>query len=182
MTRIRYQVAVSLDGYIAGQNGEADWIVMDADIDFGALFAEFDTFLIGRRTFAVAGAMGSAGSGSKTFVFSRTLRPEEHSTVTIVPEVSEATVAPIRAQAAKDIWLFGGGTLFRSFLDAGLVDSVELAVMPVLLGGGVPLLPHPAQQTNLVLTGHRVYKTGVVSLEYAVKKPRRGGRGKSSPA
>jgi hypothetical protein len=54
--------------------------------------------------------------------------------------------------------------------------------MPVLLGGGVPLLPHPAQQTNLVLTGHRVYKTGVVSLEYAVKKPRRGGRGKSSPA
>ena len=87
MTRIRYQVAVTLDGYIAGPNGEADWIVMDADIDFGVLFAEFDTFLIGRRTFAVAGAMGSAGSGSKTFVFSRTLRPEEHSTVTIVPEV-----------------------------------------------------------------------------------------------
>jgi dihydrofolate reductase len=95
-----------------------------------------------------------------------------HPNVTIVAEVSEATVAPIRAQAAKDIWLFGGGTLFRSFVDAGLVDSVELSVMPVLLGGGVPLLPHPAQQTNLVLTAHRVYKTGVVSLEYAVEKRR----------
>ena len=89
-------------------------------------------------------------------------------------------MAPIRAQAAKDIWLFGGGTLFRSFLDAGLVDRVELAVMPVLLGGGVPLLPHPAQQTNLMLTGHRVFKTGVVSLEYDVKKRRSDERGKRS--
>ena len=172
MKRLRYQVAVSLDGYIAGPKGEADWIIMDPDIDFDALFAEFDTFLMGRRTFAAVGAMGSAGSGANTVVFSRTLRPDEHPNVTIVPEVSEATVAPIRAQAAKDIWLFGGGTLFRSFLDAGLVDSVELSVMPVLLGGGVPLLPHPAQQTKLVLTGHRVYKTGVVSLEYAVEKRR----------
>jgi dihydrofolate reductase len=79
-------------------------------------------------------------SGAKTFVLSRTLRPGEHPGATIVAEVSAATVAPIRAQAVKDIWLFGGGTLFRSFLDAGLVDTVEVAVMPVMLGGGVPLL------------------------------------------
>jgi len=128
----------------------------------------------------VTGAMGPAGSVSKTFVFSRTLRPDEHPNVTIVPEVSEATVTPIRAQAAKDIWLFGGGTLFRSFLDAGLVDSIEVAVMPVVLGGGVPLLPHPARQTTLALTGQRAYRSGVVSLEYAVKKPRQAERKASS--
>lgn len=170
MPRIRYQVAMSLDGYIAGPKGEADWITMDPDIDFDALFAQFDTFIMGRRTFEVAGAGGScASSGARTFVFSRTLRPEDHPAVTICPEVSAATVATIRAQAVKDIWLFGGGTLFRSFLDAGLVDTVEVAVMPVLLGGGVPLLPSPAREAKLALTGHRIYNSGIVLLEYRVR-------------
>ena len=171
MPRIRYQVAVSLDGYIAGPKDEADWIIMDPEIDFEGLLAQFDTFIMGRRTFAVAGTMGSAESRQKTFVFSRTLLPEEHPNVTVVTEVSEATVASIREQAVKDIWLFGGGTLFRSFLDAGLVDTVEVSVIPVLLGGGVPLLPQPANRTKLSLSGHRIYKTGIMSLEYAVKKP-----------
>ena len=51
LRRIRYQVAASLDGYIAGSKGEADWIITDPDIDFHAHFAQFDTVLIGRRTF-----------------------------------------------------------------------------------------------------------------------------------
>lgn len=175
MPRIRYQVAMTLDGYIAGPKGEADWIIMDPEIDFGGLMAQFDTIFMGRRSYNASGAMGFGGSGQKTFVFSRTLRPDEDPNVTIVSEVSEASVAPIRAQAVKDIWLFGGGTLFRSFLGAGFVDTVEVAVIPVLLGAGVPLLPSPANRTELTLTGQRVYKTGIVSLEYTVKKrlPRR---------
>ena len=166
--RIRYQVAVSLDGYIAGPKGDADWIIMDPDIDFEALFAQFDTFLMGRRTFEAAGAMSSSDSGAKTFVFSKSLEPQRHPSVTIIPEVSEETLAPIRAQATKDIWLFGGGNLLRSFLEAGQVDAIEVAIVPVLLGGGVPLLAHPAQQTKLELKSHRVYGSGIVSLEYAV--------------
>lgn len=168
MPRIRYQVAVSLDGYIAGPKGEADWIIMDPEIDFSALFAQFDTFIMGRRTFETAGAMAAFGSGAKTFVFSRSLDPEDYPNVSIVPEVSQETVAPIRAQATKDIWLFGGGVLFQSFLDTGLVDTVEVAIIPVLLGGGVPLLPHPAQRTQLTLRSQRAYKSGIVSLEYAI--------------
>ena len=169
MARIRYQVAMSVDGYIAGPKDEADWIIMDPDIDFEALFAQFDTFLMGRRTFElVAAGGGSLSMGGRSFVFSRTLRPQDHPQVTIVPEVSAASVAPIRAQATKDIWLFGGGTLFRSFLDAGLVDTMEVAVIPVLIGGGVPVLPNPARQASLTLTGHRIYGSGIVLLEYAV--------------
>lgn len=81
----------------------------------------------------------------------------------------EETVAALRAEPGKDIWLFGGGSLFRSLLNAGLVDTVEVAIMPVLIGGGIPLLPPPASETKLTLTNHRVYKTGIVSLEYAIQ-------------
>ena len=73
------------------------------------------------------------------------------------------------AEPGKDIWLFGGGSLFRSLLAARLVDTVEVAVIPVLLGGGIPLLPPPTQQAKLRLVGNKVYKTGIVSLEYAVE-------------
>ncbi len=172
MRRVRYQVATSLDGYIAGPQGEADWIITDPDIDFRALFAQFDTALIGRRTFeAMArGKKKAAGlPGMRTFVFSRTLRPRDYPKVTVVAENAEQTVSALRAESGKDIWLFGGGLLFRSLLGAGLVDTVELAVIPVLLGEGIPLLPAPARIAKLTLTGHKVYKTGIVLLQYAVQ-------------
>ena len=171
MRRIRYALAASLDSYIAGPKGEADWIIMDPDIDFRALFDQFDTVLIGRRTFeGMARGKKKAGAipGMKTLVFSRTLRQRDYPKVTIVAEQSKETLTTLRAESGKDIWLFGGGLLFRSLLDAGLVDTVEVAVIPVLLGGGIPLLPPPAQQTKLKLTGHTVYKTGIVALVYAI--------------
>ncbi len=73
MRRIRYVVAASLDGYIAGPKGEADWIIMDSEIDFGAFFSQFDTIAMGRRTFEVIATHGkSYGTpGIRTFVFSQ---------------------------------------------------------------------------------------------------------------
>jgi dihydrofolate reductase len=171
MRQVRYSVAMSLDGYIAGPNGEANWIVMDPTIDFAAIFKQFDTFLIGRRTFE---PMMRAGKGStpgmKTFVFSRTLRQEDYPKVTVVADKVADTVSALKQGAGKDIWLFGGGSLFRSLLAEGLVDRVEVAIVPVLLGGGIPLLHPPALQTKLRLTSHKVHPSGIVGLEYAVEK------------
>ena len=171
MRKVCYAVAMSLDGYIAGPNGEADWIIMDPDIDFDALFEQFDTFLLGRRTFEAMGKAGQVGSpGVKTLVFSRTLRQQDYPKVTIVAERAEETIAALRAEPGKDIWLFGGGLLFRSLLEARQVDKVGVAIMPVLLGGGIPLLPPQSRETKLKLTSHKVYeKTGTVALEYEVQ-------------
>ena len=168
MRRVRYQVASSLDGYIAGPNGEYDWIIMDPDIDFGALFAEFDTLLMGRRTYEVSGAVSPE---MKVFVFSRSLRQEDHPGVTIVSDRVKETVEELRAQPGKDIWLFGGGELFRSLLELDCVDTVEPAVIPVLLGGGVPLLPGPFGKRSLSYAGQHLYKkSGIVLLRYDVVK------------
>ena len=167
MRRVRVSVAMSLDGYIAGPNGENDWIVMDPEIDFGALLGAFDTILLGRKTYEATRQHGGSGMpGMEAFVFSRTLRQEECQGVTVSSNPS-VTLAKLRESPGKDIWLFGGGELFRSMLEQGLVDSVELAVIPVLLGSGISLLPHSAKQSKLRLAKHRIYpKTGTVSLEY----------------
>jgi dihydrofolate reductase len=167
MRRVRLSVAMSLDGYIAGPNGESDWIVMDPDIDFGSLMGAFDTVLLGRKTFDATRHYGGGGMpGMQVYVISRTLRHCDCPGV-IVSENPAETVATLKAAQGKDIWLFGGGELFGSLLELGLVDVVEVALIPVLLGSGVPLLPHSAMQARLRLVKHRVYeKTGTVSLEY----------------
>jgi len=168
MRRIRYRVAMSLDGYIAGPQGEFDWIVADPEMDLGALFQQFDTLLVGRGTFEFMVKHGRATvPGMKIIVFSRTLQQRDYPDVMIVADKARETVAALRAQPGKDLWLFGGGLLFRSFLDAGLVDTVEVAVIPVLLGGGIPMLAARAERAKLKLTGHKVYGSGIVLLEYS---------------
>lgn len=170
MSRIRYVVAASLDGFIAGPNGEIDWIVQDSEVDFEERFAQFDTFLVGRRTYEAMLSLGRGTiPGKRLVVFSRTLRQEDYLDVTIVSAELGTRVAEIRSESAADVWLFGGGDLFASLLELGLVDSVEVALIPVLLGGGIPLMPPRAWRTELHLTGHRLYpKTGIISLEYAL--------------
>jgi len=168
--RVRYQVAVSLDGFIAGPNGEYDWIVMDPSIDFAALYKEFDTAVMGRKTYAVAAAEGVSGAmpGIDVVVFSRTLPAATYPGVRIVNDDPRKIVAALKAKRGGDIWLFGGGELFRLLLDAGLVDTVEVALMPVLLGTGIPLLP-PGAATKLVLADQKILPTsGIVALAYSV--------------
>ena len=154
MRRLRYSVAMSLDGFIADQSGGYDWIVMDPAIDFAAFTAKIDTLIMGRGTYEIAGGGGPGfAKGTKIYVVSTTLDPADHPKVTIVSEDVEKVVADLKARPGKDIWLFGGGVLFRSLLEAGLVDRVEVGVIPVLLGQGIPLLPgfggmEPAMRTE----------------------------------
>lgn len=170
MRRVLYSVAASLDGYIAGPGGEFDWIPMDPAIDWAAFMGRFDTVLMGRRTFELTLGEGAPASQSqmRTYVFSRTLKAENHPNVTIVGDNAASVVKALRAESGKDIWLMGGGVLFRSLLEADLVDGVEVGIVPILLGKGLPLLPPPARSAALRLVQSKTYPSGIMLLTYDV--------------
>jgi dihydrofolate reductase len=144
---------------------------MDPDIDFAGMAAALDTYLIGRKTFEVMVRMGDPTKsvpGIQNIVCSRSMDPAAYPGITITAD-AERTVAALKDKPGKDIALFGGGELFRSLLAAGLVDRIEISVIPVLLGGGIPLLPSPATRAKLALRKQRLYeKTGIVGLEYDI--------------
>ena len=170
MRQVVYSVASSLDGYISGPNGESDWIVMDPELDLSSTFARFDTFLLGRKTYEATRTAGGGGmAGTTSYVFSTTLRQDDCPGV-VVSDDPAGTVAALKQQPGKDIWLFGGGELFASLVGSRLVDTVEVAIIPVLLGDGVPFSHGSQSRAELQLVEHRIYPTtGTVALTYQVR-------------
>ena len=169
MRQLRYSVASSLDGFIAGPLGEYDWIVPDPSFDFAALWDQFDTLLMGRRTFEVAIKRFPSlkAMGKKVVVISTTLKQYPGATI-LNSNVPEA-IAALKAESGKDIWLMGGGALFRTLLDANLVDTVELSVIPILLGSGTPLLP-AGHRCPLRLEQSSTLPNGTLILRYSVTR------------
>ena len=169
MRDLVYSVATSLDGFIAGPNGEYDWIIHDPTIDFGQIFRQFDTVVMGRNCYEGMLREGRRPNelGMKAYVASTTLDPALHPDVVVVSADLAKTVADMKHKSGKSIWLFGGGTIFRSLLDAGLVDRVQISVIPILLGGGVPLVP-PGRRWHLKVKDSRVFPSGIISLTYGV--------------
>lgn len=169
MRRLVYGVATSLDGFIAGPAGEYDWITPDSGIDFPAIYRQFDTLLMGRRTYEVASTRGDLlhGAGMPIVVVSTTLKDTPHNQIRILSSNVREAVTALKSERGKDIWLMGGGKLFRSLLDMGLVDSIQVSVFPALLGAGTPLMPQ-GERAFLKLTDCHGLPSGVLMLAYQV--------------
>lgn len=170
-------LAVSLDGFIEGPNGEIDWCIMEEDMGFAAFMESIDTLFYGRVSYDAwgnyqpeAGAseaekkMWQAIHAKNKFVFSHEDREEDKATF-ISTDIA-AKVNAIRQQTGKDIWLYGGAKLIKTFIHAGMIDCYRISVHPVVLGSGKPLFEEMEQRLNLRLTGTRAFKSGVVELSY----------------
>lgn len=177
MPTLRYNVAQSLDGYIAGPNGEYDWIVVDPEIDFVAMYAGFSALVMGRKSYEVFVATGGApGPALPTYVCSRSLPAGERDGATFVRDAVPFVRALKQGETGhrrdeKPLWLWGGGELFRELASADLVDGIDVAVIPVLIGAGLPLLATPGPKLSLTLRSHRLYATsGTMMLSYDVQR------------
>lgn len=174
MRPVRYNAAASLDGFITDAAGAYDWIPDDPSVDFAGLFAKVDTILLGRHSYEAARRAGEPpwSADTRLFVFSTTMRLEECPGATLVNRDAAKVVASLRSEPGEgEIWLFGGGALFRSLAEAGQVDRVEITVVPVMLGTGTPLIAPGSGRITLELLGTHIYPSGMVALNYRVSLP-----------
>lgn len=169
MRKVKLSVASTLDNYIARPDGGFDWIFHDQDYGLREFFSSVDVALIGRKMHdLMVKARRPNFPGMKNYVFSRTKIGRGQGGVEFVSEDARPFIETLKAQPGKDIWLAGGGELALAFLQGQLVDEIQLAVHPILLGDGIPLFAGKFPQTNLRLSKCREYETGVLHLTYEV--------------
>ncbi|WP_291142195.1 dihydrofolate reductase family protein [Flavobacterium sp. UBA7680] len=177
MKKIILNLAVTLDGFIEGPNGEIDWCIMDDDMNFDAFIDSIDTMFYGRvsydawgnfqpddNTSQVEKEMWKSIHSKNKFVFSSQNRNDENA-VFISSDIANK-VAEIKNQGGKDIWLYGGANLIKTFINLNLIDVYKISVHPVALGSGKPLFENLSERVGLKLIDTRVFKSGVVELTY----------------
>ena len=169
MRNIILQLAVSLDGFIEGPNGEFDWCFTDDDYGMTNFFKRIDAIFIGRKSYELTLSMGGSVPPGfpalKEYVFSNSLDNVEGNRIVVSGDVVKE-VNKIKNEPGKDIWLYGGASLTSTFIDLGLVDEMALAVHPILLGAGKPLFENIKNRMPLQLLNTQSYLSGLVMLSY----------------
>ncbi len=168
-----YMFAMSLDGFIAREDGSVDWLEAfpaNADFDFDSFLASLDGIVMGRESYEVARRHGGWEYGALPAVVAThrpvdDLPPNVRAMAGTPAELLEAVGA---MGAEKRVWLFGGGSLVTQFVAAGLLDVVETGIIPVLLGRGLPSFGAPAE-TWLDLEFARGLGNGAIHARYRVR-------------
>ena len=175
---LRYYVAASLDGFIATRDGGVAWLDPFNDADFGytAFLAEIGTVVLGRATYDQVLSFGDWPYGGKRgYVVTSTTLADPPDGVEAHHGDLRGLATHLRAEGDKDIWVVGGGRTAAGFLAAGALDRIELFVMPVLLGAGIPFLPEGPRAADLTLLASEAGPLGVVKLTYSVDTEFGGG-------
>lgn len=176
--RIILDLAVTLDSFIEGENGEVDWCIMDPDMEFTSFLNQIDTILYGRKSYDLWGQYMPKVNDSDSekeiwemihskekYVFSRTKREANNEVMFINENIAEE-VNKLKNEPGKDIWLYGGASLITTFINLGLVDEFRLSIHPVVLGEGKPMFSEIKQRLNLNLVDTKTFSSGVVQLIY----------------
>jgi dihydrofolate reductase len=176
--KIILDLAVSLDGFIEGKNGETDWCIMDPEMGFTNFLEQIDTILYGRKSYDLWGQyipkaddsdedkeIWSLIHSKKKYVFSGTPRESDDKAIFIKENILEE-MNRLKNQPGKDIWLYGGASLITTFIDLGIIDEFRLSLHPIVLGEGRPLFINIKQRLNLTMVDARKFSSGVVQLIY----------------
>jgi dihydrofolate reductase len=168
MRKIIAGFAASVDGYIEGQQGEYDWILMNPEIDFAEQMKRFGVYLYGRKTYEMITKSRIKPVSSAThYVVSNTLTDVAKGYTLINGDI-KSQLRDLKQQDGKDIAVFGGALLLASLLDLQLVDEISIVVIPVLLGSGKPMVALLKEKVWLEYATSKTYRNGTVQLTYNV--------------
>jgi dihydrofolate reductase len=181
MKKVILDLAVTLDGFIEGPNGEIDWCIMDDDMDFEGFLSGIDTIFYGRVSYDTWGnfqpdtnaseaeqALWKGVHSKNKFVFSS--QPGKDDKATFISTDLVSKVTEIKKQDGKNIWLYGGASLIKTFIQSGLIDVYRISVHPIALGSGKPLFENLQERLELRLIKTNVFKSGVVQVIYETKE------------
>lgn len=174
--KIILDLAVTLDGFIEGKNGEIDWCIMEPDMNFTNFLNDIDTILYGRKSYDLWGHFTPETNeeerqfwalvhSKEKYVFSKTRQQDDSKAIFIQENIAEEMSA-LKTKPGKNIWLYGGASLITTFIHLGLVDEFRLSIHPVVLGEGKPLFTNIADRLNLQLVNTSAFSSGVVQLVY----------------
>lgn len=178
MRKVILDLAVTLDGFIEGPNGEVDWCIMDEEMVFEQFLNEIDTIVYGRKSYELWGEYTPSDKASecekkiwalvhsKNKIVVSTTYTDTSGEVQYINRNIEAEIRKLKRESGKDVWLYGGASLISTFVNLGLVDEYRLSVHPVVLGAGKPLFESLRERLSLVLMDVRRYGSGVVQLVY----------------
>lgn len=177
MRKVILALALSLDGYVARENGAVDWLKMEdlaeGKDEMAEFFASIDTIFYGRKTYEkgleMSGGKDYYGDAIMNYVFSRTPKRSEQKNLQFVSENVREFVENLKRQDGKNIWLMGGGNLAKTFFEEHLIDELILGIQPTILGKGLPLFfPHD-RQSDLERLDVKTRRSGSVQITYRVK-------------
>jgi len=159
-------VATSLDGYIAGPNGEIDWLFTDQDYGYAEFLTRVDTVVMGRKTWEQSLTFGEdVYQGRQQFVFTRQPRAAAPG-ATFVSDPVGPFVSALKQRQAGTIWLIGGAQIVGECVRHDLIDEYQIFVHPVILGSGISLFPPGLPLRQLCSTGLQAFDTGLIRLDY----------------
>jgi dihydrofolate reductase len=174
MRKLKYHVAITLDGFIAHTNHTVNGFVEEGQhvTDyFASLKNDYDIVLMGRRTYEFGFQFGVTNPYPwlRQYVVSRSMIQSPDSNVKLVSENIFEFVRELKEEEGKDIYLCGGADLAARLLEEGLIDEIVVKLNPVLFGTGIPLFSGTTKQAALELSSSKVYENGVMLLIYLVK-------------
>ncbi|AYB30863.1 dihydrofolate reductase family protein [Chryseolinea soli] len=166
MRKIILNLAVSLDGFIAGPNGEYDWCFADADYGMTNFLNSIDAVVMGGKSYRLLLQYGAPYPEYTNYVFTRTEKSTPYANVVFTRDDIAEFVEALKEKEGKSIWLFGGAEIIHPLLENDLVDELMLSVHPVLLGDGLPLFRKLNERKAFKLMDSITYPSGLVQLYY----------------
>ncbi len=175
MRKIKLYIATSLNGKIASSDGGVDWLENipnpeKTDYGYAAFFNSIDTIIQGYNTYnqVINWGIDFPYKGKKNYVLTKKQNIKNTEFVEFVTENHVDFIKNLKEQKGGDIWLIGGGQANTLILNAGLLDEIQVFMMPIIISGGIDLFDAFPIQTQLKLLETKSYSSGVVEMKYGL--------------